>query len=211
MTKTEVEAFLEEFDEALVQAFPGPEPMSVLLVGGACLLLQGITAQPTDSVEVIILEMLGSPERTLVFRSPTADKILRIIRAIGKRYGLKGERQQFINDDAAPFLLELSEQVLPPKHLLQAYRKLHLYAPRDLSYLLACKFMLGRPEKDGADIAVLCQALAIQNRAQTQQLVDRYFPSPARRPRMGCPAHWGACSGSDRKLAYPCCQTLLAL
>ena len=39
--------------------------------------------------------------------------------------------------------------------------------------------MLGRPEKDGADIAVLCQALAIQNRAQAQQLVDRYFPSPA--------------------------------
>jgi hypothetical protein len=58
MTKTEVEALLEEFDEALVQAFPGPEPMSVLLVGGACFLLQGITAQPTDSVDVIIVEVL---------------------------------------------------------------------------------------------------------------------------------------------------------
>ena len=179
MTKTEVEAFLREFDEALVQAFPGPEPMSVLLVGGACLLLQEITAQPTDSVEVIIVEMLGSQERTLVFRSPTADKIRRIIRAIGKRYGLKGERQQFINDDAALFLLELSEQELPPMRLLTAYRKLHLYVPRDLGYLLACKLMLGRPEQDGADIAVLCQALTIQNRAQAQQLVDRYFPSPA--------------------------------
>jgi len=91
-----------------VQAFPGPEPMSVLLVGGACLLLQGITAQPTDSVDVIIFEMLGSQERTLVFHSPTADKIRHIIRAIGKRHGLKGERQQFINDDSAPFLLEPS-------------------------------------------------------------------------------------------------------
>ena len=63
--------------------------------------------------------------------------------------------------------------------LLTAYRKLHLYAPRDLGYLLACKLMLGRPEQDGADITALCQALAIQNRAQAQQLVDRYFPSPA--------------------------------
>jgi hypothetical protein len=179
MTKTEVEAFLREFDEALVQAFPGLEPMSVLLVGGACLLLQGITAQPTDSVDVIILEMLGSQERTFVFHSPVADKIRRIIREIGRRHGLKGERQQFINDDAAPFLLELSEQELPPKRLLKAYRKLHLYVPRDLGYLLACKLMLGRPEKDGADIAVLRQVLAIQNRAQAQQLVDRYFPSPA--------------------------------
>jgi hypothetical protein len=179
MTKTELEAFLREFDEALVQAFPGPEPMSVLLVGGACFLLQGITAQPTDSVDVIILEMLGSPECTLVFHSPVADKIRRITRAIGKRHGLKGERQQFFNDDVALFLLELSEQELPPMCLLQAYRKLHLYVPRDLGYLLACKLMLGRPEKDGADIAVLRQVLAIQNRAQAQQLVDRYFPSPA--------------------------------
>src|SRR5207248_4504335 len=132
MTKTEVEALLKEFDEALVQAFPGPELMSVLLAGGACLLLQGITTQLVDSVDVIILEMLGSQERTLVFHSPTADKIRRIIRAIGKRYGLKGQRQQFINDDAAPFLLELSEYELPPMRLLTAYRKLHLYVPRDL-------------------------------------------------------------------------------
>jgi hypothetical protein len=178
-TKTELEAFLKEFDEALMQAFPGPVRMSVLLVGGACLLLQGITTRPIDSVEVIILEMLGSEERTLVFHSPTADKVRRIIRTIGKRYGLKGECQLFLNDDAAPFLLELSEQELPPKRLLKAYRKLQLYAPRDLGYLLACKLMLGRPEKDAADMAVLCQTLAIQNRAQAQQLVDRYFPSPA--------------------------------
>ena len=179
MTKSELEALLKEFDEALVAAFSGPEPMSVLLVGGACLLLQGITTRPTDSVEVIILEMLGSQERTLVFHSPTADKIRRIIREIGKRHGLKGEHQQFFHDDSAPFLLELSEQELPPMRLLKAYRKLHLYVPRDLGYLLACQLMLGRPEQDGTDIAVLCQTLEIQNRAQAQQLVDRYFPSPA--------------------------------
>ena len=179
MTKSELEALLKEFDEALVAAFPGPEPMSVLLVGGACLLLQGITTRPTDSVEVIILEMLGSEERTLVFHSPTADKIRRIIREIGKRHGLKGEHQQFFHDDSAPFLLELSEQELPPMRLLKAYRKLHLYVPRDLGYLLACQLMLGRPEQDGTDIAVLCQTLEVQNRVQAQHLVDRYFPSPA--------------------------------
>ncbi len=73
----------------------------------------------------------------------------------------------------------LSEHELPPKRLLKAYRKLHLYAPRDLGYLLACKLMAGRREKDVADIAVLCQTLAIQRRAQAQQIVDQYFPSPA--------------------------------
>ena len=78
-----------------------------------------------------------------------------------------------------PFYWNRVEHELPPMRLLKAYHKLHLYTPMDLSYLLACKLMLGRPEKDDADIAVLCQALAIQNRAQAQQLVDRYFPSPA--------------------------------
>jgi len=187
MMKTEVEALLQAFDEALVDAFPGPEPLSVLLVGGACFLLQDITVGPTDSVDVIILEMLGSQQHTLVFHSPTADKIRRIIRAIGKRHGLKGERQHFFNDDAAPFLLELSEQELPPKYLLKAYRKLQLYAPRDLRYILACKLMLGRPEQDGAEIAVLCQTLAIENQVQAQQLVGHYFPSSADQARYRLP------------------------
>jgi hypothetical protein len=80
---------------------------------------------------------------------------------------------------SAPFLLELSEYELPPMRLLQAYRKLHLYAPRDLDYLLACKLMLGRPEKDGADIAILRQTLSIQSPAQAKKLVDRYFPFPS--------------------------------
>ena len=78
-----------------------------------------------------------------------------------------------------PFYWNRAEHELLPTRLLNAYRKLCLYAPRDLSYLLACKLMLGRPEKDSADIAVLCQALAIQSRAQAKQIVDRYFPSPA--------------------------------
>jgi hypothetical protein len=37
MTKSELEALLKEYDEALVAAFPGPEPMSVLLVAGVVL------------------------------------------------------------------------------------------------------------------------------------------------------------------------------
>jgi hypothetical protein len=178
MTKRELEAFLEEFDEALVQAFPGPEPMSVLLVGGACLLLQGIAAQSIESVDVIIVEMMGSQESTLVFRSPVADKVRRIIKDIGRRHGLKGERQLFFNDDGASFFLELSEQKLPAMRLLTAFHKLHLSVPCDLGYLLACKLMAGRPEKDGVDREVLCQTLGIQNRAQAQHLVNQYFPSP---------------------------------
>ena len=62
MNKSELESLLEELDEALVKAFPGPEPMSVLVVGGACLLFQGVTTRPTEDVDVIIFEMMGSQD-----------------------------------------------------------------------------------------------------------------------------------------------------
>ena len=178
MNKSELEALLEELDEALAKAFPGPEPLSVLLVGGACLLFQGIITRPTEDVDVIIFEMMGSEECTLIFQSPTADKIRRIIKGIGRRHGLKGEHQMFFNDDCSPFLLELGENELPPMRLLKAYQKLQIYVPNDLRYILACKLMTGRPEKDLADIEVLLRTLDIQNRAQAQAVVNQYFPSP---------------------------------
>ena len=178
MNKPELEALLEELDEALVKAFPGPEAMSVLVVGGACLLFQEVTDRPTEDVDVIIFEMMGSEESTLIFKSPIADKIRRIIKGIGRRHGLKGERQMFFNDDCSPFLLELSENELPPMRILKAYQKLRLYVPRDLGYILACKLMADRPEKDYADIEVLCRTLGVHNRIQAQQVVNQYFPSP---------------------------------
>jgi len=178
MNKPELEALLEELDEALVKAFPGPEPMSVLVVGGACLLFQTVTTRPTEDVDVIIFDMMGSEESTLIFNAPVADKIRRIIKRIGKRHGLKGQQQLFFNDDCSPFLLELSGNELPPMHLFKACQKLHLYVPSDLRYILACKLMAGRATKDFADINVLCQRLGIRNRVQAQSVVDQYFPSP---------------------------------
>lgn len=178
MEKPELETLLEEFDSDLAKAFPGPEPMRVLVVGGACLLFQNVITRQTEDVDVIIFDMLGSEEATLVFQSPLANKIRRIIKGVGRRHGLKGEHQMFFNDDCAPFLLELSENELPPMRLLKAYRKLHLYVPNDLSYILACKLMAGRPTKDFADIEVLCRVLGVQNRVQAQQVADQYFPSP---------------------------------
>ncbi|GAC1355376.1 MAG: hypothetical protein NVS4B11_23880 [Ktedonobacteraceae bacterium] len=178
MDKPELEALLKEFDEALVKAFPGPEPMSVLVVGGACLLFQEVTNRPTEDVDVIIFEMLGSEESTLIFHSPVADKVRRIIKRIGKRHGLMGQQQLFLNDDCSPFLLELGENELPPMRLYKAYKKLRLYVPSDLSYILACKLIAGRATKDFADIQILCQRLGVRNRIQAQGVVDQYFPSP---------------------------------
>lgn len=178
MNKSELERLLEELDAALVDTFPGPERMRMLVVGGACLLFQGVTARPTEDVDVIIFEMMGSEPSTLIYHSPVADTIRRLIKAVGKRHGLKGERQMFLNDDCSPFLLEMSENELPPMRLFKAYQRLELYVPSDLRYILACKLMAGRPEKDLSDIEHLCRLLDIQSRDQAQQIVNRYVPSP---------------------------------
>lgn len=176
MEKRELEALLQELDDALAQAFPGPEPMSMLVVGGACLLFQNIITRQTTDIDVIIFEMMGSEETTLIFHTPVADTIRALITEVGKKHGIS-ETHPFLNDDASPFLLEMSENELPPMRLFRAYRKLRLYVPDNLRYILACKLLAARPEKDLDDIAALCRALAIQTKAQAQRVVDEYFPS----------------------------------
>lgn len=177
MNREELALLLTELDEALVEAFPGPEPVRVLVVGGACLLLAGVTERPTRDVDVIITDLFGTGEASLVYNlTKTTRKVRTIISRIGRKHGLRGTDAMFLNDDCAPFLLELGE--IPPMRLLQAYQKLHLSIPQDFTYILACKLIAGRPAKDYADVAALRQLLNISTRAQAEWIVTRYFPDP---------------------------------
>jgi hypothetical protein len=177
MEREDLETLLTELDDALMQAFPGPEPISILVVGGACLLFAGVTARPTKDIDVIVTDLFGTGEASLIYNlTKTTRKIRQIIGQIGKSHGLRGNDRMFLNDDCAPFLLELGD--IPPVRLLRTYRKLHLYVPEDLSYILACKLIAGRVAKDYPDIVVLRTILAISTREQAQSVVDRYFPDP---------------------------------
>ena len=179
MTKEELELLLQELDEALVETFPGPEPISVLVVGGACLVFADVTTRQTKDIDVIIFDLLGTGEASLVYNlNPTTAKIRKIIGIIGKRHGFRGNDRMFLNDDCASFLLELGQGQIPAKQLLKAYRKLHLYVPIDLQYILACKLMAGRPDKDFDDIALLRQKLNIHTSEQARALVRQFFPNP---------------------------------
>ena len=59
MNRREIEAYLLELDEAFAEAFPSPEPMRVLVVGGACLLLADVTTRATKDIDVIITDLEG--------------------------------------------------------------------------------------------------------------------------------------------------------
>lgn len=87
---------LRELDEALVTAFPGESPIQALLVGGACLAFTEVTNRQTNDIDVIIFDLMGSDEeRSLIYTTPLAAKIRRIVMQIGKKHGLKGDRRMF--------------------------------------------------------------------------------------------------------------------
>jgi len=177
MNKQELETLLLELDTEFTRAFRNPEPISVLVVGGACLLLLDITDRLTKDIDVIITDLEGTGEATMVWQlTKTTKKMRQIITSIGKRHGLPRREQMFFNDDCSPFLLESGP--VPPVRLFRAYQKLHLYVPADLGYMLACKLMAGRPDKDDSDIAILRGILGVESRAQAQAVVDRFFADP---------------------------------
>jgi Nucleotidyltransferase of unknown function (DUF6036) len=177
MDKQEIETYLAELDEALAGAFPSPEPIRVLVVGGACLLLTDVTTRTTNDIDVIITDLEGTGEASLVYQlTKTTKRVRQIIAAIGKRHRLPPKERMFFNDDCALFLQDMGP--LPQARLFRAYRKLHLYLPVDLGYILACKLMAGRPGKDYDDIRMLRKRLGINTSDQAQALVNRFFPDP---------------------------------
>jgi len=125
MDKQEIEVYLMELDQALTEAFPNPEPIRVLVVGGACLLLADVTTRATKDIDVIITDLEGTGEASLVYQlTRTTKRIRQIISAIGKRHRLQPKEHMFFNDDCALFLQDMGQ--LPQARLYRAYHKLHL-------------------------------------------------------------------------------------
>ena len=104
MDKKEIEAYLIELDAALSEAFPNPEPIRVLVVGGACLLLADVTTRATKDIDVIITDLEGTGEASLVYQlTKTTKRFRQIIAGIGKSHGLPSKERMFFNDDCALF------------------------------------------------------------------------------------------------------------
>ena len=175
MNKDELEGLLQELDVELMNAFPGPERIHILVVGGACLLFTGVTDRPTRDVDVIITDLFGTGSACMAVNpNKDARKVWRIIGDIGKSHGLRGTDRWFLNDDCAPFLAELGD--IPAAHVWKQCVKLVIMIPDDLSYILACKLIAARPDKDLGDIAALRKLLHVSTREQAQAVVDRFFP-----------------------------------
>lgn len=162
MQAQEIEEYLAQLGQELgdrgVQ-----QPVRMLLIGGAFMLLQVQNRLTTDDVDVVLKDIEDTSISLLYQQLNSA------IQAIARRHGLKGN---WLNDMMGDALRDNGD--IPPGTLWRTYGVIELYLPPK-EYILALKLMAGRT-KDRADIRALCQLLNIHDRQQAQSLVDLYVP-----------------------------------
>lgn len=162
MQAEEIESYLAQFGQELADRGVG-QPVRMLVIGGAFMLLQIHNRLTTDDVDVFFKDI----EDTSI--SPLYQQCKDAVRAIASRHHLKGN---WLNDRMGDSLRETGR--VPPGTLWRTYGVLEVYLP-PAEFILALKLMAGR-QKDRADILALCQELQIRDREQAQRLVDLYIP-----------------------------------
>lgn len=168
LTTAEIETYLQDLGEELERR-NFKEPVRVMLVGGAFMLLQLGNRDSTGDIDMVLLDLPATTDEPL---HPRSRKFRAAISAIGTKHGLG---RKWANDDATLFLREFTpdplEGVLPWK----SYGLLHVHFP-SLEYILVTKMVVFRP-KDYGDVEALLQALQIRTRDQAKELLQRFVPS----------------------------------
>ena len=163
MQAQEIEAHLAELGQEL-QNLNVPQPVRILLVGGAFMLTQLHNRSTTNDVDVILKDVDDSPN------SPVYRAFKAAVRQVASNNNLSNA---WLNDVIGDFLRDASN--VPEGTLWRKYAMLEVYMPAS-EYILALKLLAGR-QKDRNDILALSQQLHIQTREQAQQLLDRYIPN----------------------------------
>ncbi len=162
MNKTEIETYLAQLGQAL-EDMGVQQPVRLLLIGGAFMLLQVGSRRTTDDIDVVLKDIED------ITTSPLYRQFQAAVLAVAASYQLRGNWLSDIMHDALR-----SHGHLPEGKRWRRFSKLEVYFPPQ-EYVLALKLLAGRP-KDQEDILMLSQRLKIRTRTQAQRLVDRYMP-----------------------------------
>jgi hypothetical protein len=160
MQAQEITQYLAELGQELQQRGM-QQPIRLLVVGGAFMLLQLHQRPATQDIDVLFKDF-DDPAATPFYSSFQA-----AVRAVAAQHQLA---MNWINDVIGDALRDTGP--VPAGTLWQTFGPLEVYFP-DSTYILALKILANR-SKDRADIQVLCQLLGIQTRAQAQQILDQY-------------------------------------
>jgi hypothetical protein len=141
MQAKEIEMYLAQLGQELVDSGV-QQPVRILLIGGAFMLLQIRNRRTTDDVDVFLKDI----EDTTV--SLLYQQFRRAVRTIATKHQLRGNWLSDIMNDS----LHHNGQV-PAGTLWRTYGVLEVYLPPE-EFILALKLMAGR-QKDREDILAL--------------------------------------------------------
>lgn len=159
----------EKLDQPKVKAkFNGP--VRVLLLGGAYLMLLLGLRRATGDLDCILLDL----DSMIWKKQPDDTKALVLaIKEVAKKEGIKSPT--WMNDDCSPFILEMTDNHLPPMELWQTFGFLEIYIP-PIEFIFVLKLLAGRAQ-DEDDILALQQRLKVWKRSQALSLISSYIPN----------------------------------
>ncbi len=161
----DVENYLSQLGQELLKRGI-QEPIHLLLIGGAYMLLLTNTPRNTDDIDIFWLEEEEGLQRAL---RPLQEGVIAVAEA--NQIGLN-----WLNYMTQLLMYDLV--IVPDGNLWKTYGPLHIYAPPE-GYILALKIFAGR-DKDIEDCRILLQQVNISTRQQAQVLLDRYILPDAR-------------------------------
>lgn len=166
MKAEEIEKYLSQLgQELLKRGFQ--EPIHLLLIGGAYMLLLTNTARNTDDIDIFWLEEEEVLQRAL---RPLQEGIVAVAQANQIDPNWLNYMTQLLMYDLV---------IIPEGNLWKTFGPLRIYAPPK-EYILALKIFAGR-DKDIEDCKILLQQVEISSRKQAQALLDRYILPDARK------------------------------
>ena len=161
----DIENYLSQLGQELLKRGMR-EPIHLLLIGGAYMLLLTDTPRNTDDIDIFWLEEEEGLQRAL---RPLQEGVI----AVAEANQIDPTWLNYMTQ-----LLMYDLVVIPGGKLWKTYGPLHIYAPPQ-EYVLALKIFAGR-DKDIEDCKILLQQVNISSRQQAQALLDRYILPDAR-------------------------------
>ena len=160
MKAEDIENYLSQLGQELLKRGI-QEPLHLLLIGGAYMLLLTNTARNTDDIDIFWLEEEEGLQRAL---RPLQEGV----NAVAAANQIDSNWLNYMTQ------LLMSDLVIVPDGILwKTYGPLYIYVPPQ-EYILALKILAGR-DKDIEDCKILLQQIEIGTRQRAQILLDRYI------------------------------------
>ncbi|MDQ2902901.1 MAG: DUF6036 family nucleotidyltransferase [Chloroflexota bacterium] len=160
MKAEDIEMYLSQLGQELLKRGI-QEPIHLLLIGGAYMLLLTNTPRTTDDIDIFWLEEEEGLQRAL---RPLQEGV----QAVAEAHQIDPNWLNYMTQ-----LLMYDLVIIPDGNVWKIYGPLHIYAPPQ-EYILALKIFAGR-EKDIEDCKILLEQGTITTREQTQLVLDRYI------------------------------------